>query len=77
MDWIKAQLDKYRISTHTVAAVWAFLVLAYSTNTTFHDYVYGVAMAVYADLPHWLAGLVVGAIIPLIMLYKSAHKPAA
>lgn len=75
MDWIKAQLAKYRISTHTVAAAWAFLVLAYSTNTTFHDYVYGVALDVYGSLPHWLAGLVVGAIIPLIMLYKSAHKP--
>lgn len=75
MNWIKSVLAKYSISTHTVAAVWAFLVLAYNTNTTFHDYIYGSALAVYGHFPKWLAGLVVGAVIPLLMLYKQSQKP--
>jgi hypothetical protein len=65
----KAWLAKYKISTHTVAAIFLFLSTAYFQVPAFHDFVTGV----YGHFPQWVKELTATG-LALYGFYRSGQK---
>lgn len=69
MNTLKYFLNKHKISTHTVAAVFLGLLTAYKEVPAFHDY----ALSLYAHLPH-VAQNSVTVILALYAWYRNGQK---
>lgn len=67
---IKAWLAKYNITTHTLALIATALTTAYASSDTFHDYVNATGLSIYHALPAWLGKFILGAVVPLYLLYR-------
>jgi hypothetical protein len=68
---LKTFLEKYSISTHTLASGFATLVLLYAAVPAFHDLVFKV----YSLMPSW-AHEVVTALLAVYAFYHGAQKPS-
>lgn len=71
MATLKAFLASHSITTHTVAAVFASLVLAYSAVPAFHDLV----LHVYNAIPGKVQEVILAA-LGLYAWYRNGQKPA-
>lgn len=69
MNTIKQFLAANKISAHSIAALWIFLVGAYSTVPAFHSLVSGY----YSHLPNSVTQLVAG-VAPVVVLYWHSRK---
>jgi hypothetical protein len=57
---------------HALAAVWAFLVLAYASVAPFQQLV----LSIYGAMPHWLHELS-AALVGLVIFYLNTNKSSA
>lgn len=67
---IKTWFEKNSWITHVYASACFLVTLTYATNPTFRDYANTTAMTIYRHLPAWLAQFVVGAVIPMYLIYR-------
>lgn len=72
MNTIKAWIQKYKISTHSVVVAAGVLTLAYSQVPQFHSLV----SQVYGYFPGWAKDLTATA-IALYMWYRNGQKAIA
>jgi hypothetical protein len=71
---LKAWVERHKISAHSVAIGWAFLVSFYYGNTKARSYIDYEAHEAYIHFPKWLQGAVVSLLIPLFIYWKSNKK---
>jgi hypothetical protein len=69
---MKEFLAKYSITTHTVAAVFASLVLAYAAVPAFHSLV----LSIYNEVPAQAQSVILAA-LGLYSWYRNGEQPAS
>ncbi len=71
MNAIKAFFANHKISTHSIAVVFMFLIGAYEKYPPFHDYV----LSLYARIPSKEQALVT-MLVGLYAWYRNGQKPS-
>lgn len=77
MQTFKKFIANHSALAHTLVVVWGFLAGFYFDNATAHTYIDTVALNLYNSTPHWLQGVIVGLLIPLITYWKAQKRAPA
>lgn len=71
---IKKFFEAHKITAHTIAGSWIFIVSFYYSNTAARSYIDYEAHQVYTHFPKWLQGAVVSVLVPLFLYWKSTKR---